>query len=347
MMASSPHFFRLTSVSRIMLTVLAALLPGTAVAVWLFGCAVLLQIGLATTTALAAEALVLRWRGLPVRPYLADGSAVVTAWLIALAFPPLGVWWLVVVGTLFAIVVAKHLYGGLGNNPFNPAMVAYALMIVSFPAQMSQWAAPLLSLDSLQQLQWVFWRELPTGMALDAISSATPLDYLKTQLMNGQTVPQLLADSTHFSVLAGVGVEWLAVAWLLGGLFLLQQRIMTWHAPVALLLAVAALSGVMHLIDPLRYAPPVVHLFSGATMFAAWFIVTDPVSGSTTPKGKLIFAAGVGILLYVIRVWGSFPDGVAFAVLIMNIAVPFIDRYTRPPVFGQQHKKITTKAAKS
>ena len=320
-----------------MLHVLAALLPGLCLSVYLFGISVLIQVGLATLTAYLCEYAMLRLRGVAVAPFLRDGSACVTAFLIGLAFPPLAPWWLVVVGTFFAIVIAKHLYGGLGNNPFNPAMVAYAAMLVSFPAQMSGWAPPHLSLSGGEQWLWIMARQLPEGMALDAMASATPLDYLKTQLLGGHTTESILA-AARYGRWAGASVEWLGVAWLLGGLYLLAKRLITWHAPVAMLATIGALSAGFWLWDSAHYVSPCFHLLAGATMFGAWFIVTDPVSGSTTPLGKLIFGAGVGALVYVIRVWGGFPDAVAFAVLVMNIAVPLIDRYTRPASFGRQKK---------
>jgi electron transport complex protein RnfD len=333
----SPYFSGSSSVSVIMLKVLLALVPGIAAYVWVFGSGILVSLALASATALLAEAAMLKLRDRPVRPFLMDGSALVTAWLLALALPPLAPWWLVVVGTLFAIVVAKQLYGGLGYNPFNPAMVGYAVLLISFPAIMTQWPSPLelaqTPLGFLEQLRYIFGRTLPDGVALDAISSATPLDYLKTQLKLQHGITEI-AQAPMFGTLGGMGVEWVAGAYLLGGLYLMQQRIVGWHVPVAFLLALAAMAGVSHLVDPAHYAGPVFHLFSGAAMLCAFFIATDPISGPTTPKGKLLFAAGIGVLSWLIRTWGGYPDGVAFAVLLMNMCVPLIDAYTQPRVFG-------------
>jgi len=335
----SPHIAKPTTVSVIMLKVLAALLPGLIVYVHFYGIGVLVQLALATGTALLAEAAMLRLRGLPIGFYLRDGSAVVTAWLLALAMPPLGAWWLIVVATLFAIVIAKQLYGGLGNNPFNPAMVGFAVAIVAFPAQMAQWGSPSAPLDALEQLVYIFTRQLPAGAVLDAVASATPLDFLKTQLLlGGHSVPQLFANPLYGHV-AGIGGEWIALGYLAGGLFLWQQRLIPWQTPLAMLAGVVALALPLWLHDPQHYANPLFHLAAGATMLAAFFIVTDPVSGPTTPRGRLIFGFLVGVLIYVIRVFGGFPDSVAFAVLIMNIAVPFIDHTTQPPVFGAKRKK--------
>lgn len=330
------HIARPVTVSRVMLKVLAALLPGIAVSTYCFGPGVLVQLLLATVTALAAEAAVLQLRRRPVAPALADLSAVVTAWLLALSMPPLGAWWMIVLATLFAIVLGKQLYGGLGNNPFNPAMVGFAVMIVSFPAQMAAWGTPLAALDATAQLQWIFAHTLPAGSGLDAISSATPLDVLKTGLLQGgQTVGQLL-QQPRFGQWGNAGGEWVALAWALGGLWLWQQKLIPWRTPLAMLAGVLAVSLPLWLWQPAHYASPLFHLLNGATLLAAGFIVTDPVSGSTTPLGRLIFGFLVGVLVVVIRVFGGFPDAVAFAVLIMNMAVPFIDQTTQPRVFGRK-----------
>ena len=333
----SPYISSAPSVSIIMLKVLLALVPGIAAYVWVFGGGILVILTLASITALASEAIALKLRNRPIKPFLMDGSALVTAWLLALALPPLAPWWIVVLGTLFAILVAKQLYGGLGYNPFNPAMVGYAVLLISFPLIMTSWPAPLAlaqaKLGFAEQLNYIFGGGLPAGVLVDAISSATPLDYLKTQLTLHHNV-QSITQAPIFGVLGGKGGELVTGGYLLGGLYLLQQRIISWHLPTAFLGALALMAGAFYLADATHFASPAFHLFSGATMLCAFFIVTDPVSGPTTPKGKLIFAAGVGALTYLIRVYGGYPDGVAFAVLLFNIAVPLIDAYTQPRVFG-------------
>lgn len=337
---TSPYLVDAPPVNVIMFKVLLALVPGIAVHVWVYGAAILVSLTLASLTALLSEALMLKLRGRPLRPFLGDGSALVTAWLLALALPSLAPWWLIVVGTLFAIVVGKQLFGGLGYNPFNPAMVGYAVLLISFPALMTQWPPPLAlaqhPLGFADQLAYIFQRTLPAGMTVDAVSSATPLDYLKTQLKLQQPLSEI-RQAPVFGVLGGQGGELVALAYLLGGLYLLQQRIITWHVPVAFLGMLAAVSGLFHLWQPQQFATPAFHLFSGAAMLCAFFIATDPISGPTTPLGKLIFAAGIGVLTWVIRVYGGYPDGVAFAVLLLNMCVPLIDAYTQPRVFG--HRK--------
>lgn len=338
-MNRSPYVSDAPSVSIIMLKVLLALVPGIFVYAWIYGGGILVTISLATLTALIAEAALLKIRQRPIKPYLSDLSAVVTAWLLALSLPPLAPWWLVVVATLFAIVVAKQLYGGLGYNPFNPAMAGYAAMLISFPIIMTKWPAPLLlaqtPLSFMDQLGYIFAHTLPSGVTMDAVTSATPLDYLKTQLMLKQEV-SAITQAPIFGAYGAKGGELVTVAYLLGGLYLVQQRIISWHLPTAFLAALAAISLIFYGFDSAHYANPLFHLMSGASMLCAFFIITDPVSGPTTPRGKLYFAAGIGILTYLIRVYGGYPDGVAFAVLIMNMFVPIIDAATQPRVFGHK-----------
>ncbi len=328
---NSPYFRQPASVRSVMLKVLAALLPGIAAYVWFFGAGVLVQIALASAAALAGEAAMLAIRRKPLWLFLGDGSALVTAWLIALTFPPIGPWWLVVVATLFAIVVVKHLYGGLGQNPFNPAMAAFCIMIVAYPQLMSQWPAVGFT-DFSAQLNLI----LGGARHLDAITMATPLDALRTALHSPEaraTVAGVLGDNASFG---GKGWEWIALGYLLGGLWLIQQRVITWHIPTAFLAALAAIAGAFHLVSPDAYAGAGFHLLSGGAMLGAFFIATDPVSGATTPRGKLIYAAGIAALTWIIRVFGAYPDGIAFATLLMNIAAPLIDMWTQPPVFGNK-----------
>ena len=297
-MNRSPYISDAPSVSMIMLKVLLALVPGIFAYAWIYGGGILVTIALATLTALAAEAALLKIRQRPIKPHLMDLSAVVTAWLLALALPPLAPWWLIVVGTLFAIVIAKQLYGGLGYNPFNPAMVGYAVLLISFPLIMTKWPAPLI-------------------LAQTKLSFLDQLYYI-------------------FGVYGAKGGEVVTGAYLLGGLYLIQQRIIGWHLPTAFLGALSAIALVFYVANPEHFASPLFHLTSGASLLCAFFIITDPVSGPTTPRGKLYFAAGVGVLTYLIRVYGGYPDGVAFAVLIMNMCVPLIDAHTQPRVFGHE-----------
>ncbi len=338
-MNRSPYITDAPTVTSIMLKVLLALVPGIIAYTWIYGGGILVSLTLATTTAIICEAALLKIRQRPIKPYLIDMSAVVTAWLLALALPPLAPWWLVVVGTFFAIVIAKQLYGGLGYNPFNPAMVGYAVLLISFPLIMTKWPVPLLlaehPLSFVEQLNFIFSNMLPSEIKVDAITSATPLDYLKTQLMLKHEVSNI-NQAPIFGMFGAKGGEVVTGAYLLGGLYLLQQRIISWHLPTAFLAALAIISLTFYAVEPTHFANPMFHLMSGASMLCAFFIITDPVSGPTTPKGKLYFAAGVGVLTYLIRVYGGYPDGVAFAVLLMNMCVPLIDALTQPRVFGYE-----------
>ena len=329
------------SVSQIMLRVLLALLPGIALYVWYFGPAILVSITLASLTALATEALMLKLRNRPITPFLKDNSALLTGWLLALSIPPLAPWWLVVVGTAFAIAIAKQLYGGLGNNIFNPAMVGYTVLIVSFPVQMTHWLTPqglgLAELGFSQQMEYIFFGALPSNVTLDAVTMATPLDTLKTHLHLEESVRHILSMPIYGRI-AGHGSEMAAWGFLFGGLYLLASRIISWHIPVAYLGTLFIIAGIFHLADPSHYAAPLFHWFAGASILGAFFILTDPVTSPTTNKGRLIYAAGAALLTYLIRVFGGFPDGVAFATLLMNICVPLIVLYTQPKVFGKKDK---------
>ncbi|MFA6202800.1 MAG: electron transport complex subunit RsxD [Gallionella sp.] len=338
----SPFITKPVSVSRIMLNVLLALVPGIALYVWFYGPAILISLTLASVTALGVEALMLKIQNKPVAFFLKDNTALLTAWLLALSIPPLAPWWLVVVGTAFAISISKHLYGGMGNNPFNPAMIGYAVLIISFPVHMTHWLTPNglgeIAFSFTDQLNYIFREVLPGGVKLDAVTMATPLDTLKTQLHLNGSISDIL-DMPIYGHLAGIGSEWVAVGFLLGGLYLLAQRIISWHLPAAYLATLFVIAALFHLLDPAHYVQPGFHLFSGAAMLGAFFILTDPVTSPTTPRGKLIFAMGAALLTYLIRTFGGFPDGMAFATLLMNICVPLIDAWTQPKVFGKKEKQ--------
>jgi electron transport complex protein RnfD len=330
---TSPHLPATGSVSRMMSFVLLALLPGSLCAAWLFGWGVLVNILLAGLAAIAAEAAMLMARRRPVLPVLQDGSALLTGVLLALALPPLAPWWIPVIGSLFAIVIAKQLYGGLGYNPFNPAMAGYVVLLISFPRELSLWPATGQVLGLQNTLQLVFAGSLPDTLTLDAITMATPLDAVKTRLGLSETLTEI-RESAVFGSFAGAGWEWLNLWFLLGGLWLLQQKIIRWQIPAGMLGGLFLTALLFYAWNPDIYASPLFHLFSGAAMLGAFFIATDPVSASTTPRGRLYYGFGIGVLTYVIRTWGGYPDGVAFAVLLMNMAAPTIDYYTRPRVYG-------------
>ena len=319
-----------------MLMVIAGLIPGTIAMTYFFGWGVLFNIEIACGVALLCEASLLLIRGRQISGTLLDLSAIVTAWLLALALPPLAPWWLTALGAFFAIVFGKQLYGGLGYNPFNPAMIGYVVLLISFPREMTQWILPIQLQDQApsfwQTAQIIFTSHNELGW--DAISSATPLDTVKTQLSLDQSITEI-RQASIFGYLAGNGWEWINIAYLLGGIWLIYKKIITWHTPVAMLSSLFLIASIFYLFDSSQYLPPSFHLFSGAAMLGAFFIATDPVSSCTSNKGKLLFGAGIGLFTYIIRTWGGYPDAVAFAVLLMNMSAPFIDYYTKPRVYGQ------------
>lgn len=324
----SPFVQGSTSVSNIMLMVILALIPGLLIYIYFFGFGVLLNIFLATMTAIIAEYIILRIRNLPTKVFLSDYTAILTAWLLALSIPSIAPWWIIVIGTLFSIIVAKHFYGGIGSNIFNPAMIGYAILLISFPAIMTKWQTPLNTIDFNMAVS-IFINGLGN---YDGVVSATPLDYLKTELTQDKNITQILNEP-----LAKLNqMQWVGFGFLLGGIFLLLTKIITWHLPIIYLLTLFIISSFFHLIDPTQFAPFQFHLLNGGTMLAAFFIITDPVSGPTTPKGKIIFAFLIAVLVYIIRIFGGYPEGIAFAVIFANICVPLIDSLTQPKVFGHE-----------
>ncbi len=334
---SSPHVPRLNRVDRVMAEVLVGLIPGVAALTWVFGWGTLINIGLAACFAVLAESLVMLLRRRSPWTALRDLSALVTAALFASAVPPSLPWWLTLIGILFAIVIVKQLYGGLGYNPFNPAMAAYVFLLVSYPVAMTSWLAPMdlvhHPLGFSESLQLILSGTLPANLDWDAISSATPLDHLRGRLDLGQTIDQIAQDPT-WGIIGGHGWEWVNLGFLLGGLYLLARRVITWHIPLVMLASLALWATLFWAIDPQIHASPWFHLFSGSTMLGAFFIATDPVTACTTNRGQLVFGACIGLIVYLIRSWGGYPDAIAFAVLLMNIAAPTIDYYTQPRVFG-------------
>ncbi|QKJ87079.1 Electron transport complex protein RnfD [Paramixta manurensis] len=346
--ASSPYTHNRRSTGHIMFLVLLAALPGMVAQWYFFGFGNLIQVAIAALVAWGTEAAILTLRRQPVAANLADNSALLTALLLGVSLPPLAPWWLIVIGTVFAIVIAKQLYGGLGQNPFNPAMIGYVVLLISFPVQMTSWLppAPLQSITPgfLDSLSMIFTHHTLAGetmqqlqIGVDGISQATPLDSFKTGLRAGQSAEHLLAQPIYGGWLAGIGWQWINLGFLLGGVFLLATNSIRWHIPLSFLLSLAVCATLGWLFAPGSLASPMIHLFSGATMLGAFFIATDPVTASTTNKGRLIFGALIGLLVWLIRSFGGYPDGVAFAVLLANITVPLIDYYTKPRVYG--HRK--------
>jgi electron transport complex protein RnfD len=320
--------------------VLYALVPAFAVYWWCFGLGIIVNLCIAVLMALLAEGLFLTLRGREAWPSLKDCSAIVTAALLVLALPPLTPWWIPALATATAIVLGKQLFGGLGANIFNPAMVGYVVVLISFPTEMTLWPLAIteagggIRLGLGDHLSYAVSGRLPPDLDIDAVTQATVLDTVKLGLANMQTLEEIRA-APMFGGLGGAGWQWVNLMIALGGLYLLYCRIIRWHIPVAVLAGVLLPAVVFNLFDSSRYPSPSFHLFTGAALLAAFFIATDPVSAAATPKGRLIYGAGIGALTYAIRTWGGYPDGVAFAVLLMNASVPILDRYTQPRIYGR------------
>ncbi|VAW95864.1 Electron transport complex protein RnfD [hydrothermal vent metagenome] len=339
---TSPHTNFSNSVTRMMLLVIVAMVPAMIAYVWFFGWGILINSALCIATAIGCEVAMLKLRHRPVIPFITDLSALVTALLIAFALPPIISWWLPVLATAFAIIIAKHLYGGLGYNPFNPAMAGYVVLLISFPKQMTAWLPansdqPYI-LSFIENLRYNFFAELPATTSYDLITQATPLDVVEVQTGLGLSIDQIESGFVQMSGFFGVGWDWVSLMFLLGGLFLISKRVITWQIPVAMIATLALLSLIGYVFDQQANPDPLFHVLGGATMIGAFFIATDPVTASTTPRGRIYYGIGIAIITYVIRTWGNYPDGVAFGVLLMNIAVPTIDYYTKPKVFGQSNK---------
>ncbi|MFQ5658846.1 MAG: electron transport complex subunit RsxD [Gammaproteobacteria bacterium] len=334
----APHRHDGSSVSGMMLRVCLALLPGLFCYIWFFGWGIVIQCLLAVVFAYGIEYIMLRLRHKQVALFLKDGSVLVTALLFAFTISPFTPWWISFIGIGFAVIIAKHVYGGIGFNPFNPAMAGYVFVLLSFPAQMNLWPPATGVSGSMPGISdyvtLIFSGHAAAGNPLDAISGATPLNHMKSQLGLMMMVSEI-RTAPLYGTLAGKGWEWVNMALLLGGFALLCMRIIKWRIPVAVLSGLFAASLLFHLYDSETYAGPMFHLFAGGTMLGAFFIATDPVTAATTPKGRLIYGVLIGVLIFTIRTWGGYPDGIAFAVLLLNSAVPLINRYTRPRVLGE------------
>lgn len=338
--AAGPFAHDRSSVDRIMLHVCLALLPATLWGLYLFGWPAINLWVVTCASALLTEAVCLRLLGQPMRRLL-DGTALVTGWLLALSLPPWAPWWIAVGGSVFAIGIGKHLYGGVGQNIFNPAMLARVALLIAFPLQMTTWALPA-SLGSAGAPTFIEGLRITFAGAelADGMTGATALGHLQTELTLNRVVADVLGESFFWldallGSTAGSLGETSGLLLLLGGLWLLVLRIIHWDIPVSLLLTTVVLSTVAHEVNPERYPGGLFHLLSGGLLLGALFIATDPVTSPISRAGRLIFGAGCGAVIFIIRSWGAFPEAVAFAVLFMNAFTPLIDRYWRPRIYGR------------
>ncbi len=316
----SPHAHSGAGVRGIMLTVAIALAPALLWGLWLFGWPALRLTLVCVGACVGAEAV--SRRVMKRNLGIGDGSAAVTGLLLAMCLPPSLPLFMVITGAVVAIVLAKQVFGGIGYNPFNPALVARVFLLISFPAAMIEWSAP----------------EPPWG-DYNAVTTATPLDVWETEWSGleetGGFFEQYATRDLFFGYQSGSLGEGSAFLLLIGGLFLIWRRCVHWQIPVFYLGSVTLMAVILHSVDPQRYLPPAHHLFSGGLMLGALFMATDMVPSPVTRRGMMIFGAGCGILTMVIRVWGGYPEGVSFAILLMNATVPLLDRYTRPRVLGE------------
>ncbi len=341
---AGPHVRNPGKVPSLMGSVLLALLPATLFGIYLFGLPALNTVLLCLFSAVFFEALCIWLVKKRLRLVLLDGSALLTGLLLALTLPPWAPWWIAVGGTGFAIIVGKQVYGGLGQNPFNPAMLARVALLLSFPLQMTSWVSPAPLFSAAAPGFWDALAITFQGQAIpDGLSSATLLGQVKTDL--GQALPLSETLSSHYDLwLNSIGFsagslgETSALLILAGGLYLIKQGIINWQLPLSLLASVGLLSGIFHLFDPELYASPLYHLSSGALMLGAFFILTDPVTSPATLRGQVLFGCGCGLLVFVIRTWGGYPEGVAFAVLLMNGIAPLFDHYIRPRQYGRNRR---------
>ncbi len=315
----SPHIHSSDSVNKIMFSVILALMPAFIWSVVIFGADAVRVTLIAVAACVAFEYLIQKFI-LKTPPRITDGSAALTGVLLAFNVPASIPSWMLLAGALVAIGIAKMPYGGLGNNPFNPALVGRVFMLISFPVQMTSWPA--------------------IHAQVDAVTTATPLAILKEGIKNGQPVAEIYKElpsnlDLFMGNISGSLGEISVIALLIGAVFLLFRKVITWHIPVSVLASAAIFSGILWTVDPAKYADPLFQLMTGGLVLGAFFMATDMVTSPMTPKAQLIFGTGIGILTILIRVFGAYPEGVSFAILIMNALVPLLNRFVKPKRFGE------------
>ncbi|MGP1953138.1 MAG: electron transport complex subunit RsxD [Arsenophonus sp. ET-KM2-MAG3] len=337
--------YKKQNISKFMLWVIIAAIPGISCQIYFFGIGVVYQTLLAIITALTAETAALKLRKLPIIKHLKDNSALVTALLLAISIPPLSSWWLIVLGTTIAILIAKHAYGGLGQNIFNPAMVGYTILLILFPVKITNWTSPIenqsIYLNFLAATQLIFINHHSTEkttlkrITLNLNGSNEPLRFnsfkecfLLTHSINKIFQKPITLDDS----LTSISWRWINLGYLFGGIIILARRIITWEIPVAFLTTLTFCSLLTWFIMPLQFTSPMIYLFSGKIMLSAFFIITDPVTAAITFRGRLIYGSIIGLLTWIIRIYGCYSDTIAFAILFGNISVPLINHYSQPHV---------------
>ncbi|OQK15515.1 electron transporter RnfD [Methyloprofundus sedimenti] len=340
---SGPHTQTNNQVSGIMLQVIIAIIPALAFGIYLFGWPALNLVVITLLSALIFEYFCLRLAGKSPR-VLYDYSAVLTGCLVAMTLPPWAPWWIGVVGSGIAIILGKQVYGGLGQNVFNPAMLARVALLISFPVEMTTWAnvTPFFSEQApnfVEGLEITF-----LGLQqMDAYTGATLLGHVKTELSQNHLLPGILRgvyteQSSWFGFMRGSLGETSAIFLALGGLWLFFKGVISWHIPSAMLFSVWIISAIFHWWDPAHYLNPWIHISSGALICAAFFIATDYVTSPNSAAGQIVFGVSCGLLIFIIRTWGAYPEGAGFAVLLMNAMTPLIDHYIKPRIYGRNRK---------
>ncbi len=326
--SASPHVHSSSTSKRVMYDVLIALIPAFLVSLYVFGVSALILTAVAVASCVLFEFLIQKYL-LRTETTISDGSAIITGILLAFNLPAGLPIWMIIAGSLVAIGVAKSSFGGLGFNIFNPALVGRVFLLISFPVQMTMWPTAVENQTKL----------------VDAVTGATPLGLIKEGLQLGQPMTEILSQiPSSLDMLLGITGgslgEMSAIALLLGGIYLLIRKVISWHIPITMLAVIAIMTGIFWLIDPTHYVNPMIHILSGGAILGAFYMATDMVTSPMTRKGMIIFAIGIGVLTVVIRLFGAYPEGVSFAILIMNAFVPLINSYFKPRRFGN---KIKTK----
>ncbi|MCG2577033.1 RnfABCDGE type electron transport complex subunit D [Dechloromonas sp. XY25] len=340
---TAPHTTTSNSPGRIMALVMMALAPATLYGFWLYGWPAFYLWLITIAAAMLGEGFCLRLMNRQAMPVLHDGSAILTGWLLAVSLPPWAPWWIGVFGGLFATTLGKQAFGGIGQNLFNPAMVARVALLISFPVQMTAWVSPLplFSAGAPGPIEGLLIVLRGVPPAFDAVTSATMLGFAKTELSRGVNLFDSLQHAPALSFIGsrpgslGETAAWLIAA---GGAAMVFLRIISWHIPLAMLAGIALPAAILHAVDPARYLDAGAHVLSGGAMLGAFFIATDYVTSPNAPRGQLIFGFGCGLLTWVIRTWAGYPEGVAFAVLLMNSLTPIIDTYFKPRIYGRDRK---------
>ena len=324
--SASPHVHSASTSQRVMYDVLIALIPAFLVSLYVFGLSALIMTSVAVVSCIIFEYIIQKYL-LKTEVTVNDGSALITGILLAFNLPSTLPIWMVITGSLVAIGIAKMSFGGLGYNIFNPALVGRVFLLVSFPVQMTSWTTPIENNTTL----------------VDAITGETTLGIIKEGLLYGETMTSLSDKLPSVTELllgftSGSAGEMSALALLLGGVYLLARKIITWHIPITILVVMAVFTGVFWLINPEYYASPLIHVLSGGAILGAFYMATDLVTSPMTKKGMIIFSIGIAIITVVIRLYGAYPEGISFAILIMNAFVPLINKYFKPRRFGSKIK---------